>query len=167
MKKRIDKFPFFFILGIVIILVITFIILQRTPEPTYINDENPEGVIFNYILALKNSDFKKAWDYLSPTLKHYPRNAEVFSQIIRNNFSIPYIDQDYILKFGATQISENRATVNVIQTVFYSENLFYGHEYTLDFKMYLNKLNNQWKITSGEKYWLWCLDNGDDPCRSN
>lgn len=165
MKKGFDKFPIFFILGILVILIITFIILLRSPKPTYTDDSNPQGVIFNYILALKNSDYEKAWSYLSPTLEEFPRNAERFQQMVsRNSYQFSNLNNDLILKFGTTQRVGNRATVTVIQTIFYNSGLFSRKEYTRSFSMDLVYQNNQWKITYGQNFWLPCLNNDAVSC---
>ena len=157
MPKSSDKFLLFFILGIVVILAITFIIIFRTPEPTYTEDDNPEGVVFNYILALRKADYEKALGYLSPSLEEHPRSAKKFSQLVNEN---PYVfgnlSDDFIIKVEQTQLTEDQATVEVTQTHFYSSGLFYRREYTTDFEMRLEFENNEWKIIYGSKYWFYC-----------
>lgn len=40
--------------------------------------DTPEGVAYNYHLAIIRKDYAHAYTYLSPTLPHYPANANEF-----------------------------------------------------------------------------------------
>lgn len=73
-----DRFLFFIILGIVALVGIALVVFftRQTAVLEYQADDQPRGVVFNYLLALDKGDYEKAYGYLSevsnkPTLSKF------------------------------------------------------------------------------------------------
>ncbi len=75
--KGTDKFLSVLVIGILLVTVVAVVVVaQRPGQDGYQPDDTPEGVVFNYLLALQQSDYKHAYDYLSPDLPRGPADAE-------------------------------------------------------------------------------------------
>lgn len=163
-KKGIDKFLLAIAVGAILLVAIVFIITLIKPKQDYLLEDTPEGVANNYIFALDQRDYPRAYSYLSPTIEGFPQNSEEFQN---NVGDYPYqFDFDNItgLKFESAYSGEQKATVTVQKTTFSEGGIFGSNEYTRSFEMDLSLENGEWKITESESYFAWCWHH-EDGCK--
>ncbi len=61
-----DRFLTGILIGIgVLVLSALLVFFMRKDTQTYISEDQPEGVVHNYILAILNKDYEKAYGYLA------------------------------------------------------------------------------------------------------
>jgi len=82
--KSTDKFLLGIVIGIVLLVIVSFVVTLTRPEPTYRAEDLPENVAHNYLLALQKKEYQRAYGYLSQELKNYPRSAERFAENIKD-----------------------------------------------------------------------------------
>ena len=166
-KSGADRWLIAIVAGVILLIVISLVIVLNREEPTYIDDVAPAGVVHNYLLALQQEDYARAYDYLSPTLPNYPIDVEAFYDHMRNERSgfhdagrraTAVRDTDY---FG-----ENRATVRIEETTFYNSGLFGSNQSTSTFDMALVQIEGNWMLIDGDSYWYWlpCWSSADFEC---
>ena len=88
--KKTDKLLIGIVAGILLLVLVAFGVALTRPKPAYQAEDKPEGVAFNYLFALQQGDYERAYGYLSPTLKRYPQTVEKFRDQIHDyswNFS--------------------------------------------------------------------------------
>lgn len=157
--KKTDKILIGIVGGIVLLVVAAFVVALSKPEPTYQTEDVPEGVAFNYLFALQQEDYERAYSYLSPALKGYPRDVETFRDDIRDHswqFS-GLNDSSTTLEVDSVDVNGARADVTIRETHFYEGDLFTSGQYTNFFTITLRQdENGQWKIVKSGDYWLSC-----------
>jgi hypothetical protein len=157
--KKTDKILVGIVGGIILLVVVAFAIALSKPKPTYQAEDTPEGVAFNYLFALQQDDYERAYGYLSPSLQGYPRDADAFADNIRDTswqFS-GLNDSSTTLEVDSVDINGARADVKIRETHFYEGDLFNSGQYTNFFTITLRQdENGQWKIVKSGDYWLVC-----------
>ena len=135
-----------FLLGILIfigVLVVTALALFffRNGKPAYGAEDTPEGVLYNYALALQLHDYARAYGYL----------AEKDNQPTYNTFYQAFLTQQLDTSTSALQIgnvqtlSNNEAWVNV--TIQNAGGGLFNTGYSSADKATLEKQKGAWKIT--------------------
>ncbi|MEW6405173.1 MAG: hypothetical protein AB1649_25545 [Chloroflexota bacterium] len=166
--KNSDKILIAIVAGVVLLVAVAFIVALTRPDPAYQAENTPEGVAHNYLLALQQEDYERAYGYLSPDIRHYPRNLDRFITDIQNygyNFSQ---DQDSVtLEIVSSRLDGNRATIEVKQTTFYQGDLFNSGEWSHTFTMNLkrNSAGGAWKIYASDSYWVYCWTDAYSTCK--
>ena len=155
MKSK-DRFLIGIVVGVLLLVIVAFIVVLRRPEPTYRADDSPEGVAHNYLLAVRQGEYERAYGYLSPTLKGYPTNAAQFANDIEQQRWLFRLDDDVTLAIESAQINGDEAAVVIQETTFYSGGLFNSNQYTNRFNLYLIRSGNSWVIDKADSYWWEC-----------
>jgi hypothetical protein len=105
-----DQFLVAILIGIAVLVVISLtLFFMRRGEANYTEENTPEGIIQNYVLALQKKDFEKAYGYLAKDAK-MPEFA-TFREFFITSF------ESYNragLTFGTSSITGNTAFVTVI-----------------------------------------------------
>ena len=71
-----DKFLTGILIGIGVLIVIALaLFFTRKDTKQYTTEDTPEGVVYNYVLAVFNRDYEKAYTYLAD-LKNKPTYEE-------------------------------------------------------------------------------------------
>jgi len=101
--------------------------------------------VHNYVLAIQDDDYEKAYSYLAnrsgrPTLSEFRRSLQ------NDRYG-----EDVNIRFGATEITSNFATVDL--EVIYGSGPF-GGEYSFSDTAELLRQAGAWKLTS-MPYRLW------------
>ncbi|HLB50476.1 MAG TPA: hypothetical protein VJL59_25930 [Anaerolineales bacterium] len=163
--KSTDKFLIGIVGGVILLIVVAFAVAFLRPKPTYLPDDTPEGVAHNYLFALQQKDYARAYGYLSPTISGYPKSAEVFADDV-NDYSWYFGEASNTLQVESSSITGDRAVVLVRETVFYEGGLFNSSQYANTFEMTLRRdaKSGAWKIVESDSYWAWCWNNSDG-CR--
>ena len=138
-----DKFLTGILIGIgaLILLALTLFFLRRDGKSEYIADSTPEGVAHNYVLAVLNKDYQKAYDYLAD-LEHKPTYEE-FRQSFFNGMVNP---TDAGVEVGAAEINGSEAFVTL--SIYYSTNDPFSNRYASEDHALLVKQNGAWKLSS-------------------
>ena len=159
--KKTDKILIAIVGGIVLLVVVAFAVALSKPKPTYQAEDKPEGVAFNYLFALKQKEYERAYGYLSPDLRGYPKDVDAFVGDVRDrswqfnglNDSSTTLEVDSVEKIGS------RADVRIIETHFYEGDLFNSGSYTSNFVITLRPdAAGNWKIVEANDYWDSCWD---------
>jgi hypothetical protein len=161
--KTNDRFLFGIVVFIILLLGTTFLIAYTRPEPAYLPEDTPQGVAHNYLLALQDKDYERAYSYLHPKLKGYPQTAEDFSSSIsRYSWSFRNIaSSSFEVSPPAKEHQLVTTRVVVHELNFRERGFFDSTETKQDFTVTLQKRKDQWLITKSESYWLWCWDDQD------
>jgi len=147
-----DKFLTGILIGIgaLILLALVLFFLRRDGRTDYVADDNPEGVVNNYVLAVLNKDYQKAYGYLAD-LEHKP-TYEQFRQSFFNGVVNP---TDAGVEIGAAEINGSEAFVTL--SVYYSVNDPFASRYASEDRALLVRQNGDWKL-SAMPYNFWSYD---------
>ncbi len=159
--KNTDKFLTGIVIGVVLLVGAAFAVALMRPKPVYRSEESPDGVAHNYLLALQQRDYDRAYTLLSPAIKSYPASAEAFAGDIQNknnswNFRLD--DTSTTLAVDSARITGDQATVTVRETHFNQGGLFDSNQYTNTFEMRVRREDGVWRITGSDAYWAYCWD---------
>jgi hypothetical protein len=159
--KNTDKFLIGIVAGVVILIGLAFTVALTRPKPTYQADGTPEGAAHNYLLALRQGDYERAYGYLSPDFKHYPPTLNAFiSDVQDNSYRFSLNDESVTLEVLSSQVGSDFATVEVRETTFYEGDLFSSGESSSTFRMKLRRAaQGTWLIYDSDSYWAYCWGN--------
>ncbi|HID63863.1 MAG TPA: hypothetical protein EYP49_14175 [Anaerolineae bacterium] len=153
--KSTDKFLIGIVVGIVLLVVAAFVVTLARPEPTYRTENTPEGVAYNYLLALQKEDYQRAYGYLSSTIEGYPVSVERFTEDVKDSSWLFRLDTDTTLAVESSRVTANRAVVEVRESRFYSSGLFDSSQSTTVFEIKLQLEDGEWKIVDADYYFAW------------
>ena len=147
-----DKFLLGIISGIIVLVAVALAIFltRQGVALDYLAEDQPKGVVFNYILALHNGDFEKAYGYLSdgenkPSITRFRQNLLVNQQQWKNS-SVDILED---------LISTDYAVV-IVYSNFSSGGMFSGG-YSNGETASLEKTGGEWRIIS-MPYLYWSYD---------
>src|SRR5512146_670980 len=76
LSMRQDRFLMGILIGIGVLIVAALVVFfTRQNQASYVAENTPDGVVHNYVLAILNKDYQKAYGYLAD-LDHKPTFAE-------------------------------------------------------------------------------------------
>ncbi|MCA9934814.1 MAG: hypothetical protein H6662_12875 [Ardenticatenaceae bacterium] len=157
--KKADRFLIGIVIGIVLLVAIAVIVTLRQPPPTYQPEESPDGVAYNYLLALQQKEYARAYGYLSPAIPGYPANSDAFAHTVRSYSWSFRFDEDTAVSISDTQINGDTAVAHAAITRFSQNEPFGGNTTTATFTLELRREAGAWKIWSGTRYWARCWEN--------
>ena len=137
-----DRFLMGILIGIGVLVVVALtLFFTRQDKQTYREDASPEGVVFNYVLAVTQRDYQKAYGYLAemPNKPTY----EDFRQSFFNGMVSP---NNAGVDVGASHIDGDEATVDVTM-IFPSGDPFSSGYNNYDRALLLRQ-NGAWKLSS-------------------
>jgi len=109
-----DRFLTGILIGIGALIVLALVLFfTRQDKREYVADATPEGVVHNYVLAVLDKDYEKAYDYLAD-LENKP-SYEDFRQAFFNGMVNP---ENVGIDIGQAEINNDTASVEL--TVYYS-----------------------------------------------
>lgn len=137
-----DKFLMGILLGIGALVVLALVLFfTRQDKRDYIADDAPDGVVHNYVLAVLNKDYQKAYSYLAD-IEHKP-TYEDFRQSFFNGMVNPV---DAGVDIGSVDINADEAVVSL--SIYYSSNDPFSSRYASEERALLIKQNGNWKLNS-------------------
>jgi len=138
-----DKFLTGILIGIgtLIVLALALFFLRKDGQREYIADSTPEGVTHNYVLAVLNKDYQKAYGYLAD-LENKP-TYEQFRQSFFNGMVNP---TEAGVEVGAAEINGDEAVVTL--SVYYSANDPFASRYASEDRALLVEQNGAWKLSA-------------------
>ena len=137
-----DKFLTGILLGIGVLVVLALsLFFTRQENRDYIADDTPDGVVHNYVLAVLNKDYQKAYGYLAD-LDHKP-TYEDFRQSFFNGMVNPV---DAGVDIGSVNINADEAVVSL--SIYYASNDPFSSRYASEERALLVKQSGAWKLNS-------------------
>ncbi len=138
-----DKFLTGILIGIaaLVVLSLTLFFLRRDGAREYVDDSAPAGVVHNYVLAVLNRDYQKAYGYLAD-MENKPTYEE-FRQAFFNGAANP---ANVGIEVGEAQIQGDEATVSL--TVYYENADPFSGRYSSPDRALLVRQNGAWKLSA-------------------
>lgn len=143
-----DRFLTGILIGIgALVFVALALFFTRQEGRNYVPEDNPEGVAYNYVLAVVNRDYEKAYGYLAD-LDHKP-TYEQFRQSFFNGYVSP---GDTGVDVGEAEINGDEAIVSL--TFVYSSGDPFSSGYEETDRALLVLQDGKWKV-SAMPYAFW------------
>jgi len=147
-----DRFLTGILIGIGVLIVIALaVFFSRKDTQNYIAEDSPEGVVHNYVLAILNKDFEKAYGYLAD-LENKPNYDEFRRPFLKGDIR----PEDAAVDVGEAEISGDEASVEVSQIYNSSDPFSSGYRDTQ--RAILVKQNGAWKLSNMPTYNFWYYD---------
>ena len=146
-----DRFLTSILIGIAALVVVALVVFfMRKDNLVYVTDDNPAGVVQNYVVALHKHDHEKAYGYLAD-LQNKP-TLEQFQQSFLNHTPDP---SNSALELGKVEISGKSASVqlNINNS---PKDPFSSGYINSDFAQLVNQ-NGAWKLKQ-MPYNFWAYD---------
>ena len=159
-----DKLLIGIVVGIIVLILGAFSLTLLRPEAEYLLDDDPEGAVHNYLLALQNGDFELAHKYLSRDLPGYPLSLDRFEENVDRNSYIFHEGSDNTLSVDSAEIDDDHSTVRVRETRFYTNGLFDSSQRVNVFEVRLRLEQGEWRIYGADAYFVNCWASVDG-CR--
>ena len=144
-----DRFLTGILVGIGLLVVVALaVFFSRRDTQTYISEDAPEGVVHNYVLAVLDKDYEKAYGYLAEL--EYKPTYEEFRRAFLNGEVNP---DNQAVDIGASDIAGDVATVE-LELIYNSSDPFstgYRNMMTAD----LVRQGGAWKLTLMPQYNFW------------
>lgn len=136
-----DRFLTGILIGIgALILLALGLFFVRQDQRGYVAEDTPEGVVNNYVLAVLNKDFEKAYGYLAD-MKYKPEYED-----FRQSFLSGMVSPDNVgMDIGDSQIAGDEASVDL--TLYYSYNDPFTTRYGNPDRALLVEQNGEWKLS--------------------
>lgn len=144
-----DRFLMGILIGIgVLIIAALAVFFIRRDSQTYIAEDTPEGVVHNYIVAVLNKDYEKAYGYLAE-LDHKPTYEEFRNAFVTGNVN----PQNSAVDVGASEVTGDDAYVEV--SMIYNPSDPFSSGYRDVQRAILVRQGGAWKLSSMPTYYLW------------
>ena len=146
---RQDRFLTGILIGIAVLVVVALVVFfLRQGSQSYISEEVPEGVVHNYVLAVLNDDYEKAYGYLAdldnkPTYEQF-RDAFLTGVVNPNNSAVD---------IGDSEITDETASVEV--ALIYNPSDPFSTGYRDVQRAILVSQGGAWKLSSMPCYYFW------------
>src|SRR5687768_11828294 len=146
---RQDRFLTGILVGIAVLVVIALaVFFLRRGSQSYISEEAPEGVVHNYVLAVLNDDYKKAYTYLAD-LDNKPTYEQFRDAFIKGMVN----PDDAAVDIGRSEITGDTASVEV--AIVYNPTDPFSTGYRDVQRAVLVKQDGAWKLSSMPTYYFW------------
>jgi hypothetical protein len=144
-----DRFLTGILIGIGLLIVVALaVFFTRKDTQTYVSDDTPEGVVHNYVVAVLNKEYEKAYGYLAD-LENKPTYDEFHNSFLTGMINPGSSGVD----IGQSDITGDDATVEV--TLVYNPSDPFSTGYRDTQRAILVKQNGAWKISSMPQYNFW------------
>lgn len=155
MFKGADKFLILIVVGLLALVALAVgLAVTRSGVVTYQPDDTPDGVTFNYLLALQQADYERAYGYVSPGISNYPNSVGAFAAQIEQSTDLRF-NRDIALAIESVRTEGDVAWVKVRETRYTRGFLLSNNQYSHTFQVTLRRDGAQWKIVDSEAYWYW------------
>ena len=152
---RSDKFLAGIVGAILLLVVVAVVVVLVRPDAEYRPEDSPENVVHNYLLALQLEDYERAYSYLSPELRHYPRTTADFVSDLSDNYWFRQTASSSLTVNGAT-ISGDTAAVEVVEIRYHSGSLFGSSQSQDTYIVTVKRIDGQWRVADSAFYFAYC-----------
>jgi hypothetical protein len=144
-----DRFLTGILVGIAVLVVVALVVFFiRKDTQSYVSEDTPEGIVHNYVLAVLNNDYEKAYGYLAD-LDNKPTNEQ-----FRNAFIQGLVNPDNsAVDIGNFEISGDTASVEV--AIIFNPSDPFSTGYRDVQRALLVKQGGAWKLSSMPCYYFW------------
>jgi hypothetical protein len=144
-----DRFLTGILIGIALLIVAALVVFfTRQNQATYVPDSTPDGVVHNYVLAILNKDYQKAYGYLAD-LDHKPTQDQ-----FRQAFAVGRLTPGGNgIKVGKATVTGKDASVEVNMVNTPGDPFSSG--YNNVGMAQLVQQNGAWRISTMPAYNLW------------
>ena len=134
-------------IGVLVVIALVVFFLRQNSQ-SYISEAAPEGVVHNYVLAVLNGDYEKAYGYLAdldhkPTYEQF-RDAFITGIVNPNNAAVD---------IGNSEITDETASVEV--SLIYNPSDPFSTGYRDVQRAILVQQGGAWKLSSMPGYYFW------------
>lgn len=137
-----DRFLTGILIGIGVLIIIALgLFFTRQDKRDYVAEDKPEGVVYNYVLAVVNKDYQKAYTYLADL-----DNKPTYEQFRQSFFNGMVNSSNVGVDVGTADINGDEAIVDV--TLAYSSSDPFSSSYQNSDRALLVLQNGTWKISS-------------------
>ncbi len=138
-----DRFLLGILIGIGVLAALAVaLFFIRKGDQSYGSEDTPEGVARNYILALQNQDFERAYQYLAEG-EDRPDLTTFQSNLLASGVEIERV----AVELGSAKVSGDRAVVGI--TVVHPGNGLFGDVWReVQSAVMLRTPEGEWKIAS-------------------
>ena len=144
-----DRFLTGILIGIGLLVVIALtVFFTRNDSQTYVTEDTPEAVVHNYVVAVLNKDYEKAYGYLADL--DYKPEFDGFKQPFLNGSVNP---DGAGVDIGVSDITGDEASVEV--TLIYNPGDPFSTGYRDTQRAALVRQNGAWKISFMPTYYFW------------
>ena len=144
-----DRFLVGILIGIAVLIIAALtVFFTKQNRQTYGSEDTPEGVVHNYVLAVLNKDYHKAYGYLADL-----ENKPSYDAFLHPFFIGSLNPSNAGVKIGQADVNGEDATV-AVSTVNTPSDPF-SSEFSNAGSAQLMKQNGAWKISSMPAYNLW------------
>jgi len=135
-----DRFLIGILVGIGVLIVVALgLFFMRQDKLEYLADDTPEGVTYNYALAVTDRDYEKAYGYLAD-LENKPTYEQFRDAFFRGSVN----PGDVGLDVGEAEIDGDQALVEL--TMIYSPSDPFSSGYTSTERAQLVRQRGDWKL---------------------
>jgi hypothetical protein len=155
-----DRFLLGIVAGVAVLVVVAFVLALRQPAPTYRTDAAPDAVVTNYLLAIQNGDYARAYGYLSPSVPGYPATVERFVDDIASQGGSGTNGGTF--RVDAPSLTGSRAVVPVNMSEYTQGGPFGSDTATYRFTVRLSDDDGTWRLIGVDgdyRFWHECWDN--------
>ncbi len=144
-----DRFLTGILIGIGVLIVLALVVFFiRQPSASYVLEDTPEGMVHNYVLAVLNKDYQKAYGYLADL------NQKPTYEAFRQAFAVGRLNPGMNgIKVGSADITGDTATVDVTMVNASCDPFSSGVNDLGRAQLLLQ--NGAWKISSLPAYNVW------------
>lgn len=144
-----DRFLTGILIGIVVLVIAALtVFFTRNDTQAYVSEDTPEGVTHNYVVAVLNKDYEKAYTYLAD-LDHKPTYEQ-----FRDAFIKGVVNPDNAaVDVGGSEITGDTASVEI--ALIYNPSDPFSTGYRDIQRAVLVKEAGAWKLSSMPTFYFW------------
>lgn len=144
-----DRFLTGILIGIGALIVVALgLFFTRQDKRDYMAEDTPEGVAYNYVLAIVNKDYEKAYGYLADL-----DNKPTYEQFRQSFFNGSVNPGNVGVDVGSADLNGDEAVVEL--TLVYSQSDPFSSGSQSNDRALLVNQNGEWKLSAMPTYSFW------------
>lgn len=128
--------------GVLALVVLTLAVYFLRPQPDYVDDSTPQGVVQNYVLAIYRADYERAYAYLADW-ENKPPLLDFIESMRASRSELKRIS----VRLGDTTRLNDRALVDAF--IRYGSSGPFDSGWTNSVQFHLYQQDDGWKIRTG------------------